>query len=226
VRDIAEITRLEFGDAMIVGQGPDDEPVLVGVEVKSIHDLISSMNTGRLQAHQVPGLLRDFGQPWLLWFGSVRAGRDGRLEIRRGQGWKAFRLGSRDVPYGYLHSFLFELSVAGIKVAHVYDESEAAAWLACLHRWWSKPWDKHKGLRTLDNSRSITLVPGMDRGVRMRATVAAALPGVGFERAFAAASHFSSVVSMVCASTQEWEQVPGVGKVVAKAVVTAMREDT
>lgn len=234
VADIAEITRMEFGDAMIVGNGPEDTTVSVGVEVKSVHDLISSINTGRLQATQLPGLLRDYEQPWLLWFGSVRAGADGRLEIRHrkraggsrrsadGQ-WKTFRLGNRDVPYAYLASQLFDISTTGVRVAHVYDEAEAAVWLYCLHRWWSKPWHHHKGLRVLDSSRDVSLMPSMDDHTRLKVCVAKQLPGVGFDRAMSAAGHFKSVVDMVVAPTQEWEKVPGIGRVVAKSVVDAVR---
>jgi ERCC4-type nuclease len=224
VRSLGEKCRLDSGDVCITGNGPQG-PLLVGVEVKSIWDLISSINTGRLQATQLPALLATYDVAWLLYFGSYRPGRDGRLEVRRGKMWREFRLGTRPVPYGYVESFLLDCSAIGVRVRYAYDAREACAWLGVLHRWWSKPWSQHKGMRTLDNSRELSLMPNMDGPTHLRAKVAAQLPGVGFERALAAAEHFSSVCEMVCADAAEWARVPGIGKVVAKAVVAAARNE-
>lgn len=227
VSAIAELTRLESGDACLVGNGPKDAPVLVGVEVKSIWDLISSMNTGRLQGTQIPALLSTYDVCWLLYYGSFRPAADGTtLEVRRQSRWRTFRLGTREVPYGYVEAFLLDLAATGIRVHRVYDLREAAAWLAVLYRWWSKPWSKHHGLRSLDNSRDLSLMPGMDDSTRLRASVAAQLPGVGFERALSAANYFPTVKSMMDADAAEWSCVPGIGKVIGKAVESAIRGKT
>ena len=220
---IATLCRLDYADVAFVGNGPSDEPVLVGVEVKSIHDLISSMSTGRLQATQLPGLLATYPVRWLLYYGGYRPGRDGRLETARGRRWTPHRIGSRHVPYGYVESFLFDLVAVGVSVRHVEDEGTAVAWIACLHRWWSKEWSRHKGLHKFDNSREVSLMPGMTDDVHFRASVASKFPGLGFERAVAAARHFDSVSTMVNATAEDWQRVPGVGKVIAKAIVAAVR---
>lgn len=222
LRDITELTRLDSADVCMVGNGPVD-PVLIGVEVKSIHDLISSMNTGRLQGTQLPTMVEYYQVRWLLVYGMWRPDRRGQLEIQRGNAWKMMRLGSRIVPYSYLESFLFDVETIGVSVKVVPDEGTAAQWLACLHRWWSKEWVKHKGLRAFDQSHEISLMPSMDAPMLVRAKVASKLPGLGFERATAAAKHFPSVTAMVNANVTEWMEVPGVGKVVAKAIVEAVR---
>jgi ERCC4-type nuclease len=248
--DTAHLCRLDAGDVLITGNGPDDA-LLVGIEVKSIWDLLSSINTGRLQATQLPGMLAAYDINWLLYYGQYRAGTGGALEIpgrgrstrvgkRKGKGagagkplrttsstprttWRTLKLGKRPVPYGYLEGFLFDLAAMGVCVKHTRDVREAAVWLGCLERWWSKPWGKHKGMRTLDNSQGLSLMPGIDDDERLRAKVAAALPGIGFERAVAAAKYFGSVSALVNAGEREWAQVPGVGKVIAKAVTRAVR---
>jgi ERCC4-type nuclease len=222
IRTIGELTRLDSGDAMLVGNGPTGS-LLVGVEVKSLWDLVSSAETGRLQATQIPAMLRTYDRSWLLYYGRYRLGVHDRLEVRRGKLWKPMRLGSREVPYGYIEGLVFDLAELGVSTRHVFDEHEAAVWLGRLHRYWSKPWDKHRGMRTLDKSRDISLMPGMDPELLQRTKVAAALPGVGFERAIAAASHFESVAAMVNADVDDWASVPGIGKVIAKAVYSAIR---
>ncbi len=223
VKSLGERCRLDAGDVAFVGNGPGDEPVLVGVEVKTIYDLISSISTGRLQATQVPRLMATYEVPWLLYYGSYRCGPGGGLELRQGKIWRGYRLGSRPVPYGYVESFLFDLVAIGVRVKHAYDINDACAWLGALYRWWNKRWCEHKGLRTLDNSKDLSLMPSMDEATRLRAKVAAQLPGVGFERAFAAARHFESVDAMIGAEPEEWARVEGIGKVIAKAVVAAIR---
>lgn len=218
VASTGTLARLTSGDVAFAGNGPDG-PVWVGVEVKSIYDLISSMNTGRLQATQIPAMLAEFSVSWLLYFGAYRQGLGGRLEIEDRNGrWRTHRIGGRDVPYGYLQSFLFDLTMAGIHVQRVIDIREAVTWVGCIHRWWSKPWDKHKGFRTFDKSGQISLMPHMSDHQRAIACVAKELPGVGFERALAAASYFGSISEMINAPAEEWARVPGVGKVIAGTV--------
>lgn len=218
-----ELCRLDAGDVCLTGEGPTGT-VLVGVEVKSITDLISSTDTGRLQGTQIPGMLRDYDVAWLLYYGEYRPGiRDQSLQIKRGKTWRGYRLGPRAVPYGYVAAFLLTLVAAGIRVQRVVDVREAAVWIGVLERWWSKPWDQHKGLHAFDNSRNLSLVPDMDAETLLRARVAAQLPGVGFERAMAAARYFGTVREMVNASAGEWEKIEGIGRVVAGAAEEAVR---
>ena len=42
----AELTRLRAGDVLIVGNGPGGRPVLVGIEFKTVADLIQSIDNG------------------------------------------------------------------------------------------------------------------------------------------------------------------------------------
>ena len=217
----SELMRMEFGDALIIGNGPTG-PVTVGVEVKSIHDLLQSASTGRLAGHQLPGMLASFDVPWLLIYGPYRPGDGGVLQVLSGKKWQGYRIGSKLVPYGYIESFLFDVQATGCRVKHVYNAEEAAKWLMTLHRWWSKEWHQHKGLRAFDNSKNLSLLPGLSAEKELIARVAKELPGVGFDRAMAAAGHFTSVVEMVLATQKDWEQVPGIGKVIAKAVVGAV----
>lgn len=221
--EIGELTRLESGDVCIVGNGASED-VLIGVEVKSLWDLLSSMATGRLQGKQVPAMLDTYYQSWLLYYGEYRPGsKDGRLQIRNGTGWKGFSIGTRAVPYGYLESLLFDLVTIGVRVKHVSSKKEAAVWIGCLSRWWGKPWNKHKGMRTFDNSRELSLMPGVDSDTLVRCRVAAQFPGLGFERAVAAGRYFKTISDMVNAGVKDWEEVPGIGKVLAKAIVRAVR---
>ena len=50
--DCSVLCHLDSADAMITGNGPDDSTVLVGVEIKSIPDLLSSMQSGRIRVRK------------------------------------------------------------------------------------------------------------------------------------------------------------------------------
>ena len=71
-----ELARLDFGDACWLGNGATG-PELVGVERKTIHDLVSSMRSKRLSGYQLPGLLRTYDWVYLLVEGVWRCGGRG-----------------------------------------------------------------------------------------------------------------------------------------------------
>lgn len=227
LKGIAELARLNFGDVLIAGNGPKGS-VAVGIEVKSIWDLVSSAANGRLMDTQITGMLGDYSHCWLLVYGSWRAGRkDGLLHIQRGKDrWEMFKLGKACLPYSFVEHLFTEITMMGVHVATVPSEYDAAEWVAAMASWWNKRWTDHKASRTFDHSSAeARLRPVMlDPRVRSRAEIASKLPGVGFERAIAAAKHFKSVREMMNAPSSEWLKVPGIGKGIAKSVATFLEQ--
>lgn len=234
-RQLSHITtsRGEGGpDVLICGNGPDG-PILIAVEVKSVRDLIASADTGRLQADngQLQAMLADYQQSWLLWYGAIRCGDDGNLEEPGGRGengrclWKPFTKNAsptgRPLSCEFLDAMLFAVASMGVHVAHVGTERQAARWLASLYRYWSKPYAEHKFTHTFkDVSRFPKAIPGVTAEQRDRAAVVVdRYPGLGYQRALAAAKHFPSVQAMANADEKEWVKVPGIGKVIAASVV-------
>lgn len=221
--DLAVLDQLPSADVALTGNGPDGD-VLVGVEVKSISDLISSTSTGRLQATQVPAMLNDYDVCWVLVYGDYQASPNGQLVTRKlSYSWVKQWIGRRPVPWSYVEAFLLSLAATGIKVKQVRDVREAALWIGVLAKWWAKPHDKHKSFHTFDHSRDVSMMPGMEEGELLRAKVANCLPGVGHGRAMAVARHFGSVRDMVNAEPSEWEEIDGIGKVIARTVEEAVK---
>lgn len=227
--DVAALTRLDSADVCWTGHGPDG-PVLVGVEVKQLSDLVTSVRAGRAQ-DQVRRMLAEYDAAWLLWYGECRRGQGAPapLEVRvtRGTwaGWRVYQQGrgGRPIPWSWLASWLMTVETAGVRVQHVRDAGEAAAWIRCAWAWWQKPWAEHKGLKTFNRAGEVSLLPGVPDGVAARARIAGQLPGLGYERALAAARVFRSVAEMMGAGEEAWRRVPGVGKVIARSVVEYVR---
>lgn len=210
---------LPSADVAIPGNGPNGE-IIVGIEVKKIKDLLDSETSGRLIDTQLPKMVVEYPDfRWLLAVGEFRRGQQGELQYSTAHGWKSYHLGPRPIPWGYLTAFITELQVIGVKWYQVRDNKEAADWVMVQERFWSKEWDKHKATKKFDNSAGVGLMPEMDPVKKAMAQVAAKFPNLGWNRAMAAAYHFGSVIQMVCAPAQEWEQVPGIGKVIAKSLV-------
>lgn len=219
-------------DALIVGQGPSG-PLLVGVEVKTVRELLQAADTGRLQAHgegQLQTMLAEYEQCYLLIYGAVRAGSTGDLEEPRGKDphgrtmWRPLTKNGdsagRPIKAAQLEAMLIEIEVMGVHTKQVRSIEEAARWLGVLHGWWTKPWTDHKFTHTFDTSRRIPLgLTGYSTAELTRARFAKELSGVGVERALAAGKHFGSVREMANADVKEWAEVAGIGKVIAKSIV-------
>lgn len=217
----------EAGDVLVPGNGPSGE-LLVAVEVKKINDLLQSETTGRLADTQLPRLLDNYGQVWLLAIGEYRSGLHGRLEVRSTRDpsrWRPYSFGSRELPYAYLESFLVEVQTIGVHYKGVTDATDAAGWLRILHRWWEKPWDKHRAMRKLDTSGEAALMPNMDRNRKQMLKIARQLPNMGYERAFAASNHFVNSRLMMASRADQWSLVPGVGKVIARGIDEALDDE-
>lgn len=229
------LTRLRSADVCIAGNGPEGD-IVVGIEMKSITDLLSSCAQGRLQDTQVPAMKEDYDVLWLLHYGVYRPDNDGFLEILRGKRWSRYQIGARPVPYGYVIGLLNDLSYFGVNLWRVSHLSrldclrECAEWIGCQARWWNKRWKDHKGMNVFDKSGGVkakgAVLRQLDPETYRKALFADAIDGIGYDRAVAAARYFPSVWEMVNASSKEWQQISGIGKTIADSAVRQIRKES
>jgi ERCC4-type nuclease len=226
-----ELTRLEYGDVMFLGRGPGDDWVKVGVEYKSLPDVLSCITTGRFAGHQLPGMLRrdiasrEYDVTWLLVQGIWRVDTNsGVIQVpRRSNGtttWVSMTVGGRGYMGRDLEGFLLTITQqSGIRIAKVGSEGEAASWLSTLYGWWTnKTWDQHKSLQTFDLSGPMVQI---DKPTFTR-RIAKELPGIGWKKSEAVVEHFGCFRAMAEADEKEWAEVPGIGKVLAGRIVAAL----
>lgn len=77
--------RLNHGDILIIGNGPNGSALRIGIEVKRIADALTCMEDGRLSGldGQLEGMHRDFDLSWLVVEDELRPDRDSGVLMRR-----------------------------------------------------------------------------------------------------------------------------------------------
>ncbi len=213
------IERLEFGDIAFVGNGPNEEPALVGIERKSIGDLLNSITSGRFAGHQLPGLLNSYNAVYVIVEGLYRSGYDGILETRSGKEWFPIERG-RKWLFSEVECWLTtQEEMAGVRVRRAINPQETAAIIHGLHQWWcSKSYNEHRSHLTLHKPHDTALL----RKASLVRVIAAELPGIGWVRSEQVAKRFHTIAELVAADIKEWEGIEGIGKETARKVVSAM----
>jgi ERCC4-type nuclease len=214
-----QLTRLDFGDVMFLGSGPQGD-VVIGIEHKTVGDVLSCIMDGRFAAHQLPGLKDSYHYSYLMVEGRTRQDKHGLLwwfhEAKRK--WIQPQGGSQRKPLSmeawdqWLNSMAIQ---GGITVIHTETKKQSAARIKTLARWWAKSWDKHSSLKVFNEASRITAPLTK---VSTRRLIAAQLPGVGWERSAAISRHFPTVLDMCLATPKDWEAIPGVGKKLAQSI--------
>jgi ERCC4-type nuclease len=240
---------LDSGDVLFSGNGPLG-PVSIGIELKSLSDLITSADSGRLPARQALLMTKQYDLYYLLIYGTYRCGQDYMVEYLKEISshtlpggvekvthlWLPYHLGSNPVHYSRVEGFLSTLRGVGFTIDKVPSLPSAAAWILALYRWWTRPWTSHRSLRCFDKTTTTSpalfpfadVVDEAEKGKLYRraefANDCLRGEGVGFVTAEKIARHFPSILAMVCAGEGEWRKVPGVGKTLAARFVKLFRE--
>jgi ERCC4-type nuclease len=218
VSELAELTTLKFGDVSFTGNGPEGD-CLVGVEIKSLSDLISSLETERLQV-QIRGMVEEYEVSYLAYYGYSRcSSRDGSLQVFKNDMWVDYTVGSgRRYSFSYLQSALCSIEAAGVRVVKLNDKVDLVSWLRVSYDWFQKPWKDHKLFMSVGKPVVLSSRPLKER-LRLRAKVASCLPGIGSKRALSVAQFFPSILSMICAPSSTWQGIDGISPKVADNVV-------
>lgn len=221
-----DLCRMDFGDVAFSGWGPNGAPVQVGIEVKSLDDILACITSGRFAGHQLPGLIQCYDHVFLLVQGQWRArARDGVLEYyrstSRGNFWSEAGGGQRRWLWRDLESWLTSMSImGGLRVHRVPDYHEGALWLKTVYSWFQK--DDHKSHLVIYSGKELYSDTALLTRPSLARRVAKELPGIGLVRSAEVAHQFPTVELMVSASVRDWTKIEGVGKGIATKVYNAI----
>lgn len=232
----AQVKHLDYGDFAWEGNGPSGL-CRIAVERKTISDLIDSFQSRRLSGHQLPGMADEFDYAYIIVEGIWRPGPEGVLQLGHGTmdaqstfggAWsQTYR--SRQLLYRSIDNYLATLELhAGIIYRRTLSTQETVHVIVDLYRWWrTKLWAEH-------SSHLAVYAPAEARGgkgrinlVRRDVSLAEAwamqLPGID-KKAQEVAERFPTGHILANATEGEWQGIPGIGKVLAKRAVKAIRE--
>lgn len=194
-----ETTTLDYSDCCFEGRGNDDQPVFVGIELKKLPDLVSSLRTGRLSGHQLPGLKAAFDFAYLLVEGHWKPDAKGHITTQRRGMWAALP----GMPVSEMEKRLTTLDLlGGLRVRHSSSRACTLHFIANLYRWWNdKSMDRH----------ATHLVPHTAHGFLplsdFRQTVMT-FPHIGLKASKAVEDYFGGdLYAAVTSSADDWAEV-------------------
>lgn len=220
-----DLTMLDCGDFSFFGNGPESV-ISVGVELKVVSDFVNSMRSGRL-AEQIEKMSVKYQRTYLIVEGFYRSRPgSGLLEVPRGKRWRPLMAGPRPVFWAEIEKFITGLEEVGVRVRRSRTSNETARVIAqVLCSYWDKEYDEHRSFQTLyQPAMPMQLVREDEATQRVRRVCIALKAGIGYGRSKAVAERFRSVVGLVNAGADEWEQIEGIGKTIARGVYESIRE--
>lgn len=215
---ITTLTTLDSGDAAFLGYGPDGPMTYpVGIERKAFGDLISCFGDGRLSGSQIPKMTNQYKRIYLIVEGKPRVTKTGNIILPRKVDGETKWVESK-YTYRQLDNFMNSLEEEiHVQVKRSFDIQETAWQIEDLYFRWTKP--THNSVYTFDTSQE----PVQYVKPSFKKRVAAQLDGIGYGRADAVAETFDNVYHMVTAQEEEWREIKGIGKTLAKKVVAQFR---
>ena len=197
------LATLPAGDVSFLGHGPSGaRDQRIGIEIKRLPELLSSLSNGRLVSVQLPAMLQAFDQAYLLVTGAWRAGKGGELEQPARGTWVAAGFGSRRWTYTTFVRALTSIQAqAGVAWLRAPSKTEAAHLILGLYDWWQTPWRAHGTCKVFyapPPPRALLTRPSLLR------TLAAQIPEVGWEFSSVCEETFASAAEMMTAPAVVW----------------------
>jgi ERCC4-type nuclease len=215
-----ELTRMDFADFCFVGNGPDG-PVNIGIERKTIRDLLSSINTGRLSGHQLIGLANSYDYIYIVVDGAFKAKSDGLLRVPCGQGnWTTLKLGDRPVHKSMIDNYFNNLfAVLGISHEFTNSPMQTGMWVSATYKWWNKKWTEHKAHLDFHVTKPRRVM--MSKPTTLHRMIKE-IEGVGWDKGLVVSRAFNSMAEIVMAEEKDISKGRGIGKILAKRILNTL----
>lgn len=209
------------GDFCFEGQGPGGSNVLIGVERKTVRDMLASIRSGRFSGHQLVIMTQMYYRYYLIVEGIYGCGLDGLLEEPKfSGGWGPLEVGGQRFMHSMLDRFLISLEEgSGIRVHRTSNMRDTGRRVINMwHTWNDKEYEKHRAC----SARVVTHVEIKPWSLKRR--FARDCPGIGDELSLACDKHFPTAHALINAEVEELTQIPGIGKGKAQKMYAAIRE--
>ena len=181
----------------------------VGVQRKELQDFFASVTDGRL-AREYP-MMQPLSVSVLLLEGKQRWSDEGIfLNSKSQQPW------TRD----QFNSYLFSVRAKGVWVAETESLTDTIGWLQNFERWANK--ERHGSLDSRPKPQGSW---GTPESRDWQVFLAQSFPGIGVVQANRIVDHFGGVPIHWSVTSEELQQVEGIGKKRAEAMIAALEAD-
>ncbi len=209
--------QLEFADAAFEGNGPAGR-ALIGIERKSLHDMLHCIDDSRYAAHQKPGMRTMYARSILMVEGIWKP-RDpeGRLlmESQNGCSWYPSKYRSQAVLYSKLYRYLLSVALAGVIITYPRMLWETACHICEIYSYFQKKWEDHTAML----STQTLAIPDLRSKPSLVRRWAADLEGIGVKYSLEAEELFRTPRKLALSDETEWLRIRGVGVKTAQQII-------
>lgn len=207
---------LQFADAAFEGKGPHGT-ILVGLERKTIHDMLNCVDDSRFAGHQSIGMRQMYQVAALILEGHWKP-HDGCGVLMEGfnggVSWGFCKYRSQRTMYAKLYRYLISVSLSGVVVSYSRDVFHTAFNIVEWYQYFQKPWMSH----TSQLEKQQLNIPTLHRKPSLVNRWAHELENVGVKLAADAERVFRKPITLAMADESEWLHVPGVGVKTAQQI--------
>lgn len=198
---------LDFGDVAFHGRGLKNVPLDIGIEFKTIADIVQCCRDGRFSGHQLPGMRKTYDYSWLMIEGEWRHDQtSGLITQNYGsyRGWRAIP-GKMRASEFEKHLLTFELC-GGVHVRYTNSRADSVRAIVELYRWWTdRSLDSHTSHLAIHTPVTLGTVSDVRKALM-------SWPGVGLKLGKVAEKTFGSVEKAASAAVQQWADLETDGR--------------
>lgn len=221
-----ETVTLPYGDAAFEGNGPDG-PITLGVERKTLHDMLNCIEDARYTAHQLVGMTKLYSKSFLilegLWErGTPGSALDGLLiqGFNHGASWGPLQQAGRRTPlYSKLYRYLISVQLSGVMITYSSNITQTACQIVEIQQYFQKKWREHTALRECQK----LAIPSLSGRPSLCKRWANELTDVGVVHGEDAERLFHTGINLAQADETEWMTIPGIGVKTARQIVREIR---
>jgi ERCC4-type nuclease len=216
------VEEMDFSDFAFEGYVTGGNKGVIGVERKTVGDLITCMNDGRFADHQLRGMLTNFDECYLLVEGVYNEVTDGSVVY-----WCNGREKYTRVSYKHLDKFLLTVTrQAGFRILKTSGKEQTASAVINLYEHTQKPLDEHQSLNKFRTDATVVHTLTTKHSLLRR--WAKELPGVGWEKSLAIERTFRTPINLVNATRKDISSIVWKGRKIgdkaAERIYLAIRE--
>ncbi len=218
-----ETTQLTYGDAAMEGNGPDG-PITLGVERKTLQDMLQCVDDARYSAHQLVGMTKLYSKSFLILEGMWERGTPGSAldgvliqGFNHGSSWGPLRSvgGGRTTLYSKLYRYLISVQLAGVIITYSNDLVQTACQIVEIQQYFQKKWKDHTALRECQK----LAIPSLSGRPSLCKRWANELTDVGVIHGEEAERLFKTARKLAAAGEQDWMAISGIGVKTARQIV-------